>query len=491
VTTLQPDWKALTRAIGASQRAITEGLAEFVRLDTVTQNPDGVRTGALWLAQAMRSRGLSAEVMETGGNPVVYGALPLPGARRTVLIYCHYDTKPAPAAGWLQPSPFSPILRRGTAEEGAPILELAEVPDDLLPEHRLYGRGSSDDKGPIWAHLTALELMRAQGMAPRVNLKLIFDGEEETGSQHFGSFTEAQRDLLAADVALVMDGSKDASGRPTVAFGARGVLSLELTLETARRDVHSGNFSVPNPAWRLVGLLASMAAPDGTPLVEGLEDGVVPPTAAERALMDRIPLDRAAIEKELGVALPSEYLERLMFRSTLTIRGLKSGFTGREAQTIIPHQATVAFDARLVKNQRVDTVYQRILDHIRAQGFTVIESADAPIPDELRGRAIRVVEQRGYDPAKTPADLPISRVVIEAVERAHGGEPAVVLPTMGGSVPLWAFTDILACPPSWCPTRTRTTASTVRTSTCASIISSRAYAQPPSSCTTSDRRRRR
>jgi acetylornithine deacetylase/succinyl-diaminopimelate desuccinylase-like protein len=353
VTTLQPDWKALTRAIGASQRAITEGLAEFVRLDTVTQNPDGVRTGALWLAQAMRSRGLSAEVMETGGNPVVYGALPLPGARRTVLIYCHYDTKPAPAAGWLQPSPFSPILRRGTAEEGAPILELAEVPDDLLPEHRLYGRGSSDDKGPIWAHLTALELMRAQGMAPRVNLKLIFDGEEETGSQHFGSFTEAQRDLLAADVALVMDGSKDASGRPTVAFGARGVLSLELTLETARRDVHSGNFSVPNPAWRLVGLLASMAAPDGTPLVEGLEDGVVPPTAAERALMDRIPLDRAAIEKELGVALPSEYLERLMFRSTLTIRGLKSGFTGREAQTIIPHQATVAFDARLVKNQRL------------------------------------------------------------------------------------------------------------------------------------------
>ena len=151
-----------------------------------------------------------------------------------------------------------------------------------------------------------------------------------------------------------MDGPKDASGRPTVAFGARGILSLELTLEAARRDVHSGNFSVPNPAWRLIGLLASMAAPDGTPLVEGLEDGVVPPTAAERDLMGRIPLDRAAIDKELGVALPDEYLERLMFRSTLTIRGLKSGFTGREAQTIIPNQATVAFDARLVKNQRVD-----------------------------------------------------------------------------------------------------------------------------------------
>jgi acetylornithine deacetylase/succinyl-diaminopimelate desuccinylase-like protein len=195
-----------------------------------------------------------------------------------------------------------------------------------------------------------------------------------------------------------------------------------------------------------VGLLASMAAPDGTPLVEGLEDGVVPPSAAERAMMGRIPLDRAAIEKELGVPLPSEYLERLMFRSTLTIRGLRSGFTGPEAQTIIPHQAAVAFDARLVKNQRVETVYRRILDHIRGQGFTVIESADAPIPAELRGRAIRVVERRGYDPAKTDVDLPISREVVETVERAHGGQPAVVLPTLGGSVPLWAFTDILQRP---------------------------------------------
>ena len=446
MSTLQPDWEGLTRAVTARHRPIVEGLAEFLRHATVTQNPEAVRAGGEWLTRAMRARGLPAEVMETGGNPAVYAALPVPGARRTVLIYCHYDVKPAPPVGWLQPSPFQPVLRRGAAEEGAPALGLRDVPDAELPQHRLYGRGTADDKGPIWAHLTAIELMRAHGIAARVNVKFIFDGEEEMGSQHFGPFTEKHRDLLAADLVLVMDGPKDASGRPTVAFGARGVLSLELTLEAARRDVHSGNFSVPNPAWQLVGLLASMAAPDGTPLIEGLEDDVVPPTSAERELMARIPLDRASIERELGVPLPSEYLERLMFRSTLTIRGLKSGFTGREAQTIIPHQATVAFDARLVKNQRAEIVYRRILDHVRAQGFVVIDSADAPIPDELRGRAVRVVERRGYDPAKTAADLPISRLVIEAVERAHSGEPAVVLPTMGGSVPLWAFTDILGLP---------------------------------------------
>ena len=162
--------------------------------------------------------------------------------------------------------------------------------------------------------------------------------------------------------------------------------------------------------------------------------------------MRRIPLDRAAIEKDLGVPLPADYFERIMFRPTLTIRGLKSGFTGADAQTIIPHRATVALDARLVKNQRAETAYRRIIEHIRGQGFAVIESPDAPLPDELRGRAIRVVEKSGYDPAKTPADLPICKEVIAAVERAHGGAPAVVLPTMGGSVPLSAFTDILGLP---------------------------------------------
>ena len=144
--------------------------------------------------------------------------------------------------------------------------------------------------------------------------------------------------------------------------------------------------------------------------------------------------------------LAPDYLERLMFRPTLTIRGLQAGFVGAEANTIIPHRATVAMDLRLVKNQRVDAVYRRVVEHIRAQGFTVIESADAPLPDDLRGRAVRIVERHGYDPAKTPADLPISRRVVEIVERAHDGQAAVVVPTAGGSVPLWAFTDLLGLP---------------------------------------------
>jgi len=440
------DWPAFDRALRVRRRPILERFIECLRVDTVSQQPERVRAGAAWLARAMEGAGLDTRVLETGGNPVVLGERRVPGASRTLLVYCHFDTKPAPSKGWLQPSPFEPVLRAGLAEEGAPIVEAREVPEDALPAHRLYARGASDDKGPIWAHLEALALMDALGISPRVNLRLVLEGEEEIGSPGFGGFVAANRDLLAADLVLVTDGPKDSSERPTVVFGARGILALTLEIEAARRDVHSGNFSVPNPAWILTGLLASMAAPDGTPLIEALGADATPPTAAERELLGRIPLDRPTLERELGVPLAADYLERLMFRPTLTIRGLQAGFVGDEANTIIPHRATVALDLRLVKNQRAEAVYRRVVEHIRAQGFAVVESPDAPLPDELRGRAVRVVERHGYDPAKTPVDLPISRRVVEIVEQAHDGQPAVVVPTAGGSVPLWAFTDLLELP---------------------------------------------
>jgi acetylornithine deacetylase/succinyl-diaminopimelate desuccinylase-like protein len=439
------DWTAFDRLRDGRRREQVAGFIEFLRRDSVSQEPERVRLCADWLAARMAALGLAPRVIETGGNPAVFGERRVPGARHTLLLYCHYDTKPIPRDGWLQPSPVEPVFRAGLAEAGAPIVPFEAVAPDALPAHRLYARGASDDKGPIWAHLEALACMDAVGLAPRVNVKLIFDGEEEIGSPFFGAFTEKHRELLVADLVLVTDGPKHDSGRPTIAGGARGNMKLELEIEVARRDVHSGNFVVPNAAWRLNGLLSSMAAPDGTPLIEGLEDDVLLPTAAERALMAAIPVDAVALEKDLGVRPPADLLDRLMFHPTLTIRGLHSGFLGKEANTIIPHRATVLLDVRLVKNQTVERVYQRIIEHIRAQGFTVLEG-DAPLPDSQRGKAVRIVGKGGYDPAKTSLDLPVCREVIAAVERAHGGERALLLPTLGGSVPLFAFTDILKLP---------------------------------------------
>jgi acetylornithine deacetylase/succinyl-diaminopimelate desuccinylase-like protein len=440
------DWTAFDHLLASRRRSIVEAFVEFLQHESVSQEPAKVRATAEWLAAAMNERGLGARVMETGGNPAVFGERRVPGATRTVLIYCHYDTKPIPLAGWLQPNPIEPVFRRGVADDGAPIVPWKEIADADLDNHRVYARGASDDKGPIWCHLNALDVMDATGIAPRVNVKLIFDGEEEIGSPFFGAFTEAHRELLAADLVIVTDGPKHGSGRPTISGGARGVMKIELEIETARRDLHSGNFTAPNPAWKLNGLLASIATPDGVPLIEGFEEDVLGPTAGERDMMAALPLDLPALEKELGVRLPTDYLDRVMFHPTLTIRGLRSGFVGKEANTIIPHKATVAIDIRMVKNQKWSKVYRRIIDHIRAQGFTVLESPDEPLPDHLRGRAVRVVDKGGYDPAKTSLELPVSREVIAAVERAHGTERAVLMPTLGGSVPLFAFTDILKLP---------------------------------------------
>ncbi len=446
MTPPESDWRAFDRIRHDRRREQVASFVDFLRRDSVSQEPERVRLCADWLAGRMDALGLRPQVLETGGNPAVFGERRVPGATRTLLLYCHYDTKPIPLDGWLQPSPVEPVFRAGLAEAGAAIVPFEAVPTDALATHRVYARGASDDKGPIWCHLEALDCMDAAGLAPRVNVKLIFDGEEEIGSPFFGDFTEKHREMLAADLVLVTDGPKHDSGRPTLSGGARGNMKLELEIEAARRDVHSGNFVVPNAAWRLNGLLSSMATPDGTPLIEGLQEDVQLPTAAERALMADIPVDFAALEKDLGVKAPADLLDRLMFHPTLTIRGLHSGFLGKEANTIIPHRATVLLDVRLVKNQTVARVYERIVAHIRAQGFTVLESPDEPLLDALRGKTVRIISKGGYDPAKTPLDLPVCREVIAAVERAHGGERALLLPTLGGSVPLFAFTDILKLP---------------------------------------------
>src|SRR5712691_5546751 len=158
-----PDWTAFDRLLASRRRAIVESFVEFLRLPSVSQEPEKVRATGEWLASAMRARGLGGRVLETGGNPAVFGERRVPGATRTVLIYCHYDTKPIPAKGWLQPNPIEPVFRRGLAEAGAPPVALAEVADDELDALFLYARGSADDKGPIWSHLCALELMDALG----------------------------------------------------------------------------------------------------------------------------------------------------------------------------------------------------------------------------------------------------------------------------------------------------------------------------------------
>src|SRR5439155_11893261 len=173
------DWTAFETRLAGKRRAIVDGFLELLRRNTVSQNPEGVRAGSEWLAALMRRRGLEARVLETGGAPAVFGERRVPGAARTVLIYCHYDTKPAPGRNWFQPSPFEPVFRQVVEADDAPFVSFDRVPTETLTDWRVYARGASDDKGPIWSHLEALALMDELDLPPKVHLKFIFDGEEE------------------------------------------------------------------------------------------------------------------------------------------------------------------------------------------------------------------------------------------------------------------------------------------------------------------------
>src|SRR5215831_1974745 len=165
------DWIAFDRLLASRRRSMVESFVEFLRLNSVSQEAEKVRATGQWLAAVLRARGLGGRVLETGGNPAVFGERRISGASRTVLIYCHYDTKPIPHAGWLQPDRLEPVFRRGLAEEGAPPVSLSGLADDDLGSLLLHARGAADDKGPIWSHLHAIELLDAIGRSPSVNVK--------------------------------------------------------------------------------------------------------------------------------------------------------------------------------------------------------------------------------------------------------------------------------------------------------------------------------
>ena len=274
--------------VAANQRAIVTELVELLAIPNVAADRENIRKNATRLREMLARRGLTAEILETTGNPLVWGELKVPGATRTLLLYAHYDGQPVNPKDWRQPSPFTPILRAGKMEDGA-----ADVPDlatrtTFEADQRIYARSASDDKSPIVALVAALDALKANGLQPSSNIRIILDGEEEASSPSLVPAIAKYRDKLAADAMFILDGPLHPSERPTMVFGARGILTLRLTDVRPKVALHSGHYGnwVPNPAMRLAQLLATMKADDGRVLIEGFNDGLPPLTAEERAILD-------------------------------------------------------------------------------------------------------------------------------------------------------------------------------------------------------------
>jgi acetylornithine deacetylase/succinyl-diaminopimelate desuccinylase-like protein len=437
--------------VTARQHAIVRELVELLSIPNVAADRANVRRNADLLRDLFAKRGFTAEILETDGNPLVFAERRVPGAQRTLLFYAHYDGQPIDPKGWSQSSPFTPVLRRARLEDGGQEIPNFLALEQFPPEARLYARSASDDKAPIVALLTAFDALASMKQQPTSNIKVILDGEEEARSPSLEATMGRYREKYRADLMLILDGPLHASGKPTLSFGARGNLIFQLTTFGPKFALHSGHYGnwSPNPAWDLTRLLASMKGADGRVLVSGFYDDVPPLTPEERNILAAVPDARDELMRFFGIGrteqVGNNLQEALQFPS-LNIRGLHSGDINEQARTIIPDRATAEIDVRLVKETDPERMLQRILTHIRAQGFHVLINAEPD--DEMRARYPRIVRISRIESTKayrTEMTLPESRALIRTLERAWGDLP-VRQRTMGGTVPIDFFIQALGMP---------------------------------------------
>ena len=423
--------------------------ASLLALPNVASDAEGIRRNTESIVRMLEKRGVAARLLDgQGGPPIVYGELQV-GAPKTVVFYAHYDGQPVEPERWASP-PWTPVLRDGPLSPSARTLDLATLRGPMDGEWRIFARSASDDKAPILAIAAALDALRATGARPSVNLKLFFEGEEEAGSPHLASVLASHRELLRADAWLLCDGPVHQSRRMQVVFGARGVTDVEITVYGPSRSVHSGHYGnwVPNPAVALAHLVSGLRDPDGRIAIAGFYDDVRAVTPAERTALAAVPDVDAAIRQDLALAATeasgARLVERIMLPA-LNVRGLQSGAVGAKAQNAIPTEARASIDFRLVPDQTPQKVRERVEAHLVAQGWSIVHAE--PTLDERRAAAnlVRLDWGAGYPAARTALELPFSRRLL-AVVGEDSEEPAIALPTLGGSVPMLLFIETFRVP---------------------------------------------
>jgi len=426
------DWRR------AHEKAIVDELHGLVSLPNVAGNDADMQKNAAHLQRLFTARQFKVETIGGPGSPVVFASLDVPNAAGTLTFYIHYDGQPVDAKEWTRCQPFTPCL---WSASGAVAADAARTTFD--PEWRIYGRSTSDDKGPIVALLSAVDALRASGTGPTWNVRVVLDGEEEAGSANFRRFATARASALKTDLAITLDGPRHPSGRPTVYFGVRGGAGVTITVYGAKGDVHSGNYGnwAPDPSMRLAKLLATMKDDAGRVLIKDFYRDVRPLTATERQALDAAPNVEAVLAHDFGVATPErpdQRLEAKLNEPTLSILEMStSGIPGRSA---IPGSASARIEVRMVKDLVPETQNALITDHVRAQGYFIVSGRD-PSDEERRTQRLiaRVDARRGSTASRVSMDDPKAQAVVKALTMR--GVPPVQLPTLGGGLPFGTFSD--------------------------------------------------
>lgn len=395
--------------------ASVDELAEFCKIPTISAQKLNLQEGAEAVGKMLEQRGFSVEIHQTAGAPIVF-AERKGRSEKTLLFYNHYDVQPPePLELWDSPA-FEPEVRDGI----------------------LYARGVSDDKGHLTSRLFAIDaILDADGELP-CNVKFIVEGEEETSSANVPPFVKANTEKLSADACIWEFGAIDHEGTPQQILGLRGICYVELSVETAKIDTHSGTGGTifPNSAWRLVWALNTLKGEDEKILIPGYYDNVVPPTQRDWDLMAEMPdpaeeyKTRYGVKHFLkGVKGGADLLIQEVFEPSCTICGLNSGYQGPGSKTVLPAKASAKVDFRLVPNQTPEEVLEKLRMHLDVQGFEDVHI-------EFLG---------GEAPGRTDLDDPFIQVVVDAAIEPYG-KPMQIIPMVGGSGPNHVFLEALKLP---------------------------------------------
>lgn len=384
-------------------------LHEWLRIPSISTDPAyaaEVRRAALWLVDHLRGMGLETRLIDTERHPLVYAEWLGAGADKpTVLIYGHYDVQPADKADGWATEPFEPVERDG----------------------KIYARGATDDKGQTFAHIKAIEsLLMTDGKLP-VNVKLLIEGEEESGSTSIWTYLDQHGDQLQADVCVISDSSMAHIDQPVIVPALRGGAVMELRVTGPRQDLHSGMYggSVHNPALALAEILSKLHHTDHSVAVPGFYDDVAPLSDEERAETAKIDWTEAEWHSETGAPLPwgeGDYslYERVGSRPTLEITGIAGGYAGSGFKSVIPHQAIAKIGCRLVANQNPQRIYECIRDYVAQITPPTVQA--------------EVVFVRGAPAATMDIQHPAMQTASAAYERGWGARP--IFRREGGSIPI-------------------------------------------------------
>jgi acetylornithine deacetylase/succinyl-diaminopimelate desuccinylase-like protein len=383
-----------------------KGFLAIPSISALPQHAGDVKRCADWCVEEMRRIGLqNVRLIDTPGNPVVYGDWLGAEGAPTILFYGHYDVQPVdPLELWESP-PFEATVRDG----------------------EIYARGSADDKGQVFMHFKAVEAHLKQNGRLPVNIKFILEGEEEVGSVNLDDFIRAHKGELGADVVVISDSGMFARGVPSICYGLRGLVYFQLDLRGSSTDLHSGSFggAVANPAMVLAQVLAQMKDRGGRIKIPGFYDDVVALQEEERKAWASLPFNEKQYKKDFGVPKlfgESGYttLERTWARPTFEVNGLLSGFTGEGAKTVLPAIAMAKVSMRLVPNQSPDTIARLFEEYVKKVTPKTVE--------------LKVTRMHGGKPWMTSYDNPFVQAAARAIEKGFGQKP--VLTREGGSIPV-------------------------------------------------------